>query len=51
MWGISRNHHSVQVPVRALLVEVQETKVVVVLLQGPSAKGVDVAMQQQRQEN
>jgi hypothetical protein len=50
MWGISRSRRSVQVPIRALLVEVQETRVVV-LLQEPSGKAVDVAMQQQHQEN
>jgi len=50
MWEISRSHSNVQVPIRVLLVEVQGARVVM-QVQEPSGKAVDVAMQQQHQEN
>jgi hypothetical protein len=50
VWGISRSHSNVQVPVKVLLVAVQGTRVLV-QVQEPSGKAVDVAMQQQHQEN
>jgi hypothetical protein len=50
MWEISRNHSSVHLPVRALVVEVLETRAVV-QAQEPRGRAVDVAMQPQLLEN
>jgi hypothetical protein len=46
MWEISRNHSSVHLPVRVLVVEVLETRAVA-QVQEPKGRAVDVAMQQQ----